>query len=171
MAAARRPMQQLGEHDGTDTVARHLDRFTTGTTLWQEATGSALVGRLVDAPLISLTTPPGAPAASRPRVSAVAARSRSTTTPAGPRPRSRPSPPAGSRPHRPRARGVRGDGAGSPAAVPPRLRPGRWRGPRRKSSGTPPAVSAGRAFSRWTPDDHCGMLRGMTYGIESHPAR
>ncbi|MFE5721292.1 hypothetical protein [Streptomyces erythrochromogenes] len=43
-------MQQLGEQGGTGTVARHLDRLTTGTS-WQEATGSALVGRLVDATL------------------------------------------------------------------------------------------------------------------------
>ncbi|MFI1948623.1 hypothetical protein ACH46F_32835 [Streptomyces virginiae] len=80
LLAAR--MQQLGEHHGTDTVAQHLNRLTTGTS-WQEATGSALVGRLVDATLTSLTTPPGTPASSRPRVSAAAARSRSTTTPAG----------------------------------------------------------------------------------------
>ncbi|MCX5309210.1 hypothetical protein OG304_38270 [Streptomyces sp. NBC_00160] len=46
LLAAR--MQQLGEHHGTDTVAQHLNRLTTGTS-WQEATGSALVGRLVDA--------------------------------------------------------------------------------------------------------------------------
>ncbi|MGW9084021.1 hypothetical protein [Streptomyces yangpuensis] len=38
-------MQQLGEHHGTDTVAQHLNRLTTATS-WQEATGSALVGRL-----------------------------------------------------------------------------------------------------------------------------
>ncbi|MBZ9593491.1 hypothetical protein K7B06_00005 [Streptomyces erythrochromogenes] len=79
LLAAR--MQQLGEHDGTDTVARHLDRLATGTS-WKEVTGSALVGRLVDATLISLTTPPGAPDPSHPRVSPAAARSRSTTTPA-----------------------------------------------------------------------------------------
>ncbi|MFD5065968.1 hypothetical protein ACFWNO_47870, partial [Streptomyces sp. NPDC058394] len=58
LLAAR--MQQLGERHGTDTVAQHLNRLTTGTA-WQEVTGSALVGRLVDATLTSLTTPPGAP--------------------------------------------------------------------------------------------------------------
>ncbi|MFD5620545.1 hypothetical protein [Streptomyces yangpuensis] len=79
LLAAR--MQQLGEHHGTDTVAQHLNRLTTNTS-WQEATGPALVGRLVDATLTSLTTPPGTPAPARPRVSAAAARSRSTTTPA-----------------------------------------------------------------------------------------
>ncbi|MFC9817810.1 hypothetical protein ACFVJM_37835 [Streptomyces virginiae] len=70
-----------------DTVAQHLGRLTTGTW-WQEATGSALVGCLVDATLISLTTPPGTPTAARPRVSPVAARSRSTTggTPGRPAP-------------------------------------------------------------------------------------
>ncbi|MFE5720451.1 hypothetical protein [Streptomyces erythrochromogenes] len=67
-------MQQLGEQDGTDTVAQHLNRLTTSTS-WQEATGTALVGRLVDATFTSPTTPPGAPALSRPRFSAAAARS------------------------------------------------------------------------------------------------
>ncbi|MCX5583995.1 hypothetical protein [Streptomyces erythrochromogenes] len=38
LLAAR--MQQLGEQDGTDTVAQHLNRLTGGTS-WQEATGSA----------------------------------------------------------------------------------------------------------------------------------
>ncbi|MEU6299268.1 hypothetical protein [Streptomyces erythrochromogenes] len=65
LLAAR--MQQLGEHHGTDAVAQHLGRLTTGTTSWQEATGPALVGRLVDATLTSLTTPPGTPAPARPR--------------------------------------------------------------------------------------------------------
>ncbi|MFB6864252.1 hypothetical protein ACFCV6_25340 [Streptomyces virginiae] len=77
LLAAR--MQQLGEQDGTDTVAQHLNRLSADTS-WQEATGSTLVGRLVDATLTSLTTPPGTPAAARPRVSPAAARSRSTTT-------------------------------------------------------------------------------------------
>ncbi|MFJ3728845.1 hypothetical protein ACIPYQ_40665 [Streptomyces sp. NPDC090045] len=88
LLAAR--MQQLGERDGTDTVAQHLNRLTSETS-WQEATGTALVGRLVDATLASLTTPPGAPAAARPRVSAAAARSRSTTTLTGAAP-GRPAP-------------------------------------------------------------------------------
>ncbi|MFE5864188.1 hypothetical protein ACFQ77_27110 [Streptomyces virginiae] len=74
-------MQQLGERHSTDTVAQHPNRATTNTS-WQEVTGSALVGRLVDATLTSLTTPTGTPAPARPRVSAAAARSRSTTTPA-----------------------------------------------------------------------------------------
>ncbi|MFE7186136.1 hypothetical protein [Streptomyces erythrochromogenes] len=65
-------MQQLGEQGGTDSVARHLNRFITGSS-WQEATGTALVGRFVDATLTYLPTPPGAPVASRPRVSAAAA--------------------------------------------------------------------------------------------------
>ncbi|MEU6299272.1 hypothetical protein [Streptomyces erythrochromogenes] len=72
-------MQQLGEHHGTDTVAQYLGRLATNTS-WQGVTGPALVGCPVDATLTSLTTPPGALAASRPRVSAGAARSRSTTT-------------------------------------------------------------------------------------------
>ncbi|MFD3701397.1 hypothetical protein ACFWUZ_35770 [Streptomyces sp. NPDC058646] len=83
--------------------------------------GSTTVGRLVDATLDSLTTPPSTPAApaSRVRVS----RRRPAPAPPPPRPprppASRPrrkpqSPLTGSRPHRPRARGVRGDGGGSP---------------------------------------------------------
>ncbi|WP_183068870.1 hypothetical protein [Streptomyces sp. gCLA4] len=79
LLAAR--MQQLGEHHGTDTVAQHLHRLTTNTS-WQEATGPALVGRLVDATLTSLTTPPGTPG----RLPAPGLRGRrplrSTTTPA-----------------------------------------------------------------------------------------
>ncbi|MFD5624376.1 hypothetical protein [Streptomyces yangpuensis] len=56
-------MQQLGEYDGTGTVARHLNRLTSVAS-WQEATGTALVGRLVDATLTSLITQPGMPAPS-----------------------------------------------------------------------------------------------------------
>ncbi|MER7735644.1 hypothetical protein ABTX80_32630 [Streptomyces erythrochromogenes] len=40
-------MQQPGEQDGTDTVATHLNRRTSETS-WQEATCTALAGRLVD---------------------------------------------------------------------------------------------------------------------------
>ncbi|MFE6840222.1 hypothetical protein ACFVFI_36030 [Streptomyces sp. NPDC057705] len=40
-------------------MARHLNRLTTGTS-WKQATGTALVGRLVDATVHSLTTPPSA---------------------------------------------------------------------------------------------------------------
>ncbi len=60
LLAAR--MQQVGESDGAHTVAQHLNRLTTDTS-WQEVSGTALVGRLVDATLTSLTTPPDAPAA------------------------------------------------------------------------------------------------------------
>ncbi|MEU9088207.1 hypothetical protein [Streptomyces sp. NPDC048357] len=52
-------MQNIGESDGTHTVAGHLNRLTADTS-WQEASGTALVGRLVDATLASLTTPPSA---------------------------------------------------------------------------------------------------------------
>ncbi|MFE1827818.1 hypothetical protein [Streptomyces yangpuensis] len=58
-------MQQVGERDGNVAVARHLDRLAAGTS-WQEATGTFVVGRLVDATLISLPTPPGTQAAARP---------------------------------------------------------------------------------------------------------
>ncbi|MFJ7586887.1 hypothetical protein ACIQZO_05725 [Streptomyces sp. NPDC097617] len=84
LLAAR--VQNIGESGGSQTVARHLNHLSADTS-WQEVTGTALVGRLVDATLTSLTTPPGAPAASRPRVSPTAARSRSTTTPAAVAPR------------------------------------------------------------------------------------
>ncbi|MFB6578547.1 hypothetical protein ACFCYC_14150 [Streptomyces sp. NPDC056402] len=107
LLAAR--MQQLGEHHGTDTVAQHLNRLTTNTS-WQEATGPALVGRLVDATLISLTTPPGTPAPARPGVSAAAARSRSTTTPPAAAP-GRPAPAEAAVPaHRQQAAPARGVG-------------------------------------------------------------
>ncbi|MFE9637159.1 hypothetical protein [Streptomyces sp. NPDC006463] len=72
----------MGENDGAKAVAGQLARLATDTS-WKEASGSALVGRLVDATLYSLAVPPLAPAASGVRVSPAAARSRPTTTPAG----------------------------------------------------------------------------------------
>ncbi|MFJ3520786.1 hypothetical protein [Streptomyces sp. NPDC090131] len=80
LLAAR--MQNIRESDSTHTVAQYLNRLTADTS-WKQATGTALVGRLVDATLHSLTTPLTArPApASRLWVSPMAARSRSTTTP------------------------------------------------------------------------------------------
>ncbi|MGW4510353.1 hypothetical protein ACWENO_37535 [Streptomyces sp. NPDC004436] len=127
LLAAR--MQQLGEHHGTDSVAQHLGRLTTGT-LWQEATGPALVGRLVDATLTSLTTPPGTSAAARPGVSAVAVgRFRSPTTLAAAAPgrfrRRRRSRPTGSGLHWLGAWGVRGDGDGGQGSA--GLVAARWR--------------------------------------------
>ncbi|MGO4463093.1 hypothetical protein AB4039_38310 [Streptomyces sp. M-16] len=76
-------MDQIRDQGGPGLLAAHLVRLGTDTS-FKEASGSATVGRLVDATLHSLTTPPSAPAApaSRPRVSPAAARSRSTTTPA-----------------------------------------------------------------------------------------
>ncbi|MFI1651334.1 hypothetical protein ACH4XT_31010 [Streptomyces avidinii] len=60
LPAAR--MQQIRESDSTHTVARHLNRLTADTS-WKQATGTALVGRLVDATLNALTTPlPARPA-------------------------------------------------------------------------------------------------------------
>ncbi|MER6251923.1 hypothetical protein ABT224_11200 [Streptomyces sp. NPDC001584] len=81
LLAAR--MHKIGESEGTHVVAQHLNRLTAETS-WKQATGMALVGRLVDATLTSLTTPPSASPASASRlwVSPMAARSRSTTTPA-----------------------------------------------------------------------------------------
>ncbi|WKV76606.1 hypothetical protein AW27_033670 (plasmid) [Streptomyces sp. PCS3-D2] len=74
LLAAR--MQRLGEQDGVDTVARHLNCRTVGAS-WMEATGTAVVGCLVEAILTCLTTRP----AFRPRVSATAARCRSAPRP------------------------------------------------------------------------------------------
>ncbi|MGW0395968.1 hypothetical protein ACWDYJ_34940 [Streptomyces sp. NPDC003042] len=80
LLAAR--MEQVRERGGTGLLGAHLTLLTTDTS-WKEASGSALVGRLVDATLHSLTVPPSAPAASRVWVSPGAARSRSTSTPTG----------------------------------------------------------------------------------------
>ncbi len=63
LLAAR--MQNIGESDGTHAVARHLNRLTADTS-WKEASGTALVGRLVDATPHSLTTPSSAPPRPRP---------------------------------------------------------------------------------------------------------
>ncbi|MGW0393852.1 hypothetical protein ACWDYJ_23720 [Streptomyces sp. NPDC003042] len=81
VVAAR--MDQIRDHGGTGLLGAHLARLGTDTT-WKEGPSSTVVGRLVDATLHSLTTPPSAPDApvSRVRVSPAAARSRSTTTPA-----------------------------------------------------------------------------------------
>lgn len=54
LLAAR--MQNIHESDSTHTVAQHLNGLTADTS-WKKATGTALVGRLVDATLHSLTTP------------------------------------------------------------------------------------------------------------------
>ncbi|MFF4393662.1 MULTISPECIES: hypothetical protein [unclassified Streptomyces] len=84
-------MQKIGESEGTHVVARHLNRLTADTS-WKQATGTALVGRVVDAAHHFLTTPPSASPASVSRlwVSPMAARSRSTTpaaaAPDGPAP-------------------------------------------------------------------------------------
>ncbi|MFJ9344816.1 hypothetical protein ACIRP0_36880 [Streptomyces sp. NPDC101733] len=78
-------MNQIREQGGPALLGAHLVRLKDDTS-FKEASGSAAVGRLVDATLNSLTTPPSEPAVRsspvRVRVSAAAARSRSTTTPA-----------------------------------------------------------------------------------------
>ncbi|MGW8993923.1 hypothetical protein ACWGRF_28890 [Streptomyces zhihengii] len=83
LLAAR--MNQIREQGGPALLGAHLARLKDDTS-FQQASGPAAVGRLVDATLRSLTTPPSEPAAPaspvRIRVSAAAARSRSTTTPA-----------------------------------------------------------------------------------------
>ncbi|GAA3386290.1 hypothetical protein GCM10017750_68500 [Streptomyces racemochromogenes] len=74
---------QSRDQGGTGLRAAHLVRLGADTT-WQDGPSSTTGGRLVEATLHSLTTPPSAPAApaSRVRASPTAARSRSTTMPA-----------------------------------------------------------------------------------------
>ncbi|MFJ1869463.1 hypothetical protein ACIOD1_33245 [Streptomyces sp. NPDC088097] len=122
LLAAR--MDRIRDQGGTGLLAAHLARLGTDTS-WKDGRSSTMVGRLVDATLHSLTTPPSAPAApaSRDRVSPTAARSCSTTPPAAPAPGQQvPTeaafPPTGSRPHRPGARGMRGDWGGSHTRTP-----------------------------------------------------
>ncbi|MEJ8645394.1 hypothetical protein WKI68_37610 [Streptomyces sp. MS1.HAVA.3] len=81
LRAAR--MDQIRDHGGSGLLAAHLARLGDNTA-WKDGPSSTTVGRLVDATLHSLTTPPSTSAtpASRVRVSPAAARSRSTTTPA-----------------------------------------------------------------------------------------
>ncbi|MFI8393092.1 hypothetical protein [Streptomyces sp. NPDC085540] len=80
LLAAR--MNQIREQGGPALLGAHLARLQDDTS-FKDASGSAAVGRLVDATLNSLTTPPSEPPAPaspvRIRVSAAAARSRSTT--------------------------------------------------------------------------------------------
>ncbi|MFE5828437.1 hypothetical protein ACFQ7B_42890 [Streptomyces erythrochromogenes] len=88
-------MQQLGESTAFYTGAVHMNSLTSDPS-WQEASGTALVGCLVDAALASLTIPPGASAASGPQVFPAAVRSCSPTPAV---PGTRPwSPPTGNRP-------------------------------------------------------------------------
>ncbi|WP_328959540.1 hypothetical protein [Streptomyces virginiae] len=111
LLAAR--MQQIRASDSTHTVAQHLNRLTVYSS-WKQATGTALVGRLVDATLHSLTTPLTAqPApASRLWVSPMAARSRSTTTPTAAAP-GQPAPAEAAVPaHRQQAAPTKGAGRG-----------------------------------------------------------
>lgn len=99
-------MDRIRDQGGAGVLAAHLARLKADTA-WMDGPFSTTVGRLVDATLHCLTTPPLVSAApeSRVRVSPAAARSRSTTTPAAAAPDSRPgrksrSPPTGSRPRR-----------------------------------------------------------------------
>ncbi|MFF9011065.1 hypothetical protein ACF087_35490 [Streptomyces goshikiensis] len=108
LLAAR--MNQIRDQGGPALLGAHLARLKDDTS-FKEASGAAAVGRLVDATLNSLTTPPSAPAApaSRP-VSPTAARSRSTTTPAAAAP-GQPAPAEAAVPaHRQQAGPARGAG-------------------------------------------------------------
>nr|WSX47630.1 hypothetical protein OG409_00740 [Streptomyces sp. NBC_00974] len=104
-------MDQIRDQGGTGLLAAHLARLQTDTS-WKDGPSSTTVGRLVDATLRSLTTPPPAPAApaSRVRVSPAAARSRSTTTPAAAAP-GQPAPAEAAIPaHRQQAGPAKGEG-------------------------------------------------------------
>ncbi|MGW2681100.1 hypothetical protein [Streptomyces sp. NPDC001436] len=85
LLAAR--MDQIRDQGGMGLLAAHLARLTADTT-WKDGPPSTTAGRLVDAALRSLATPPAVPAtpASQAGISPAAARSRSTTTPAAPAP-------------------------------------------------------------------------------------
>ncbi|MFG2623002.1 hypothetical protein ACGFXC_35865 [Streptomyces sp. NPDC048507] len=116
LLAAR--MNQIREQGGPALLAAHLARLTTDTGkegAWKgSGGGSAAAGRLVDATLNALTTPPSVPAAPaspvRIRVSAAAARTRSTTTPATAAP-GQPAPAEAAVPaHRQQAGPARGTG-------------------------------------------------------------
>lgn len=60
-------MDQIRDHGGTALLGAHLARLGTDTS-WKDGLSSTTVGRLVDATLHSLTTPPSAPAAPASRV-------------------------------------------------------------------------------------------------------
>ncbi|MFD3762621.1 hypothetical protein [Streptomyces sp. NPDC058622] len=81
LLAAR--MDRIRDEGGPAFLGAHLARLQADTS-FKDGPSSTTVGRLVDATLRSLTTPPSTPAApaSRVRVSPAAARSRSTTIPA-----------------------------------------------------------------------------------------
>ncbi|MFD3679425.1 hypothetical protein [Streptomyces sp. NPDC058613] len=107
-------MDQIRDHGGTGLLAAHLARLGTDTT-WKDGPPSTTAGRLVDAALHSLTTPRPRPGSGSPRRRPVRARPPPRPPwPPGSRLRRKPwSPLTGSRPRRPGARGVRGDGGGS----------------------------------------------------------
>ncbi|MFD3547814.1 hypothetical protein ACFWUW_19800 [Streptomyces sp. NPDC058655] len=79
LLAAR--MDQLRDQGGTALLGAHLARLQADTG-WKDGPTSTTAGRLVDATLRSLTTPPSTPAAPASRVRVSPAAARSTTTPA-----------------------------------------------------------------------------------------
>ncbi|MFJ8010970.1 hypothetical protein [Streptomyces sp. NPDC096339] len=80
LPAAR--MHRIGESDGPPAVGRHLAGLADETA-WNAGPPGELAGRLVGAMPRVLTAQPGTPLPEGHRVSAGAARSRSTTTPTG----------------------------------------------------------------------------------------
>ncbi|MFD0374609.1 hypothetical protein [Streptomyces sp. NPDC127112] len=81
--------------EGEAGLRERLKAGLVDNTTWQQGPPGELAGRRVGQVLRALTTPPGVPVPDGPRVSAAAARSRSTTTPAGAAPgQAAPSEPA-----------------------------------------------------------------------------
>ncbi|MFD3682812.1 hypothetical protein [Streptomyces sp. NPDC058613] len=109
LLAAR--MDRILDQGGPGLLGAHLARLQADTS-WKDGPTSTTVGRLVDATLRSLTTPPSTPAAptSRVRVSPAAARSRSTTTPAAAAPGQQAPAEAALPAHRQQAAPARGAG-------------------------------------------------------------
>lgn len=60
-------MDRIRDQGGTGLLAAHLARLGTDTT-WKDGPSSTTIGRLVDATLHSLTTPPSTPVAPASRV-------------------------------------------------------------------------------------------------------
>ncbi|MFD3939716.1 hypothetical protein ACFWSF_32390 [Streptomyces sp. NPDC058611] len=109
LLAAR--MDRIRDQGGPILLGAHLARLQADTG-WKDGAASTTAGRLVDAALRSLTTPPFAPAApaSCVRVSPAAARSRSTTTSAAAAPGQLAPAVAAVPAHRQQAAPVRGAG-------------------------------------------------------------
>lgn len=85
LTPARGPHGRYRPRPGSRTgAARSVEGGAEDNTAWQQGPPGELAGRMVGATLSALTTPPGTPVPDDLRVSATAARSRSTTPAAAP---------------------------------------------------------------------------------------